>query len=426
MSWPPAPTTIFSATSLEDCRPYPQNARRNALARRRNPRPSRGSSPTFLSRGRRSTRRRSPAWGTCSAPAGSPRAPRSGPSRQALSEHLRRAAGAGLQLGHLHHGDRPADRRRRAGRRGDHDAALLGRDQQRRPRGRGPARLRRHRPGDADDRPGPGRGGRHARGPAPSFPVDLAGLPVDRDRLHALAARHRLRVIEDAAQSIGSTWKGRRIGSFGDFVSFSFHANKNITTSEGGCLVLNTERRGQARRAVPAPGRRPDRPRRHGGRAGGRKVQHDRRRGADRPRPASAPGRVHGPAPRAGPGLLRGAATGPASGRSASAFRRSNFTDSNWHMFQVMLPEERLGMTRGRGHGGAARRGNRHGRPLPGDPPLLALPAARLEARATSRMPSTPAATSSRCPLFPAMSRADVAPGRARAGGDRGEARCKP
>jgi len=48
-------------------------------------------------------------------------------------------------------------------------------------------------------------------------------------------------VIEDAAQAIGSTWHGKPIGSFGDFVSFSFQANKNITTSEGGCLVLNNE-----------------------------------------------------------------------------------------------------------------------------------------------------------------------------------------
>ncbi len=74
------------------------------------------------------------------------------------------------------------------------------------------------------------------------IPVDLAGLPVDRDRLNAIAKKHNLRVVEDAAQSFGSTWKGRRIGSFGDFVSFSFHPNKNITTIEGGCLVLNDER----------------------------------------------------------------------------------------------------------------------------------------------------------------------------------------
>jgi dTDP-4-amino-4,6-dideoxygalactose transaminase len=73
------------------------------------------------------------------------------------------------------------------------------------------------------------------------IPVYLAGKPVDMDRLYAIAKKHKLRVVEDAAQAIGSTWKGKPIGSFGDFVSFSFQANKNITTSEGGCLVLNNE-----------------------------------------------------------------------------------------------------------------------------------------------------------------------------------------
>ena len=71
------------------------------------------------------------------------------------------------------------------------------------------------------------------------IPVYLAGRPVDMDRLYAIAAKYKLRVIEDAAQAIGSTWKGKPIGSFGDLVSFSFQANKNITTAEGGCLVLN-------------------------------------------------------------------------------------------------------------------------------------------------------------------------------------------
>jgi dTDP-4-amino-4,6-dideoxygalactose transaminase len=71
------------------------------------------------------------------------------------------------------------------------------------------------------------------------IPVYLSGLPVDMDRLYAIAKKYNLRVIEDAAQAIGSTWKGQRIGAFGDFASFSFQANKNITTGEGGCLVLN-------------------------------------------------------------------------------------------------------------------------------------------------------------------------------------------
>jgi dTDP-4-amino-4,6-dideoxygalactose transaminase len=72
------------------------------------------------------------------------------------------------------------------------------------------------------------------------IPVYLAGLPVDMDRLYDIATRHKLRVVEDAAQAIGSSWHGKRIGAFGDLVSFSFQANKNITCSEGGCLVLNT------------------------------------------------------------------------------------------------------------------------------------------------------------------------------------------
>ena len=73
------------------------------------------------------------------------------------------------------------------------------------------------------------------------IPVDLAGLPVDRERLYDIARRHGLRVIEDAAQSMCANWKGREIGRDVDLVSFSFHANKNMTTTEGGCLVMNTD-----------------------------------------------------------------------------------------------------------------------------------------------------------------------------------------
>ncbi|QTO42680.1 DegT/DnrJ/EryC1/StrS family aminotransferase [Burkholderia latens] len=73
------------------------------------------------------------------------------------------------------------------------------------------------------------------------IPVYLAGLPVDMDRLYAIARARNLRVIEDAAQALGSTWKGQRIGAIGDIVSFSFHANKNLTTIEGGALVLNDD-----------------------------------------------------------------------------------------------------------------------------------------------------------------------------------------
>jgi len=68
-------------------------------------------------------------------------------------------------------------------------------------------------------------------------PVHFAGLPVDMDPLYALAAKHKLRVIEDAAHAIGTEYKGQRIGSFGDTQVFSFHPNKNMTTGEGGAVA---------------------------------------------------------------------------------------------------------------------------------------------------------------------------------------------
>ena len=73
------------------------------------------------------------------------------------------------------------------------------------------------------------------------MPVYLAGLPVNMDQLYAIAKQFDLRVIEDAAQAFGSHWQGKKIGAIGDLVSFSFQANKNLSTVEGGCLVLNHE-----------------------------------------------------------------------------------------------------------------------------------------------------------------------------------------
>lgn len=69
------------------------------------------------------------------------------------------------------------------------------------------------------------------------MPVHFAGLPVDLDPLYELANRYDLRVVEDAAHAIGSEYKNKRIGSFGDTQVFSFHPNKNMTTGEGGCVV---------------------------------------------------------------------------------------------------------------------------------------------------------------------------------------------
>jgi hypothetical protein len=73
------------------------------------------------------------------------------------------------------------------------------------------------------------------------IPTHYPGALVDMDALYTLARRHKLRIIEDAALVIGSRWKGRNVGSFGDLVTFSFHPNKNITSIEGGALVVNDE-----------------------------------------------------------------------------------------------------------------------------------------------------------------------------------------
>ncbi|MFL6623936.1 MAG: DegT/DnrJ/EryC1/StrS family aminotransferase [Sulfurifustis sp.] len=73
-------------------------------------------------------------------------------------------------------------------------------------------------------------------------PVHFAGLPVDLDPLYALAEKHGVRVIEDAAHAIGTEYTGRRIGSFGDTQVFSFHPNKNITTGEGGAIATRDAR----------------------------------------------------------------------------------------------------------------------------------------------------------------------------------------
>lgn len=73
------------------------------------------------------------------------------------------------------------------------------------------------------------------------LPVHFAGLPVDLDRVYEIAKKHQLRVLEDAAHAIGASYKGKRIGSFGDTQVFSFHPNKNMTTGEGGCVVTTDE-----------------------------------------------------------------------------------------------------------------------------------------------------------------------------------------
>ena len=174
------------------------------------------------------------------------------------------------------------------------------------------------------------------------LPVDLAGLPVDRDELYRIAARHRLRVVEDAAQAMGANWQGRRIGAFGDFVAISFHANKNMTTGEGGCLVLDDAKSRERFEKLRLQGvlRFAD---------GGMDVD-----------VAGGKANLTDIAARIGLGQLARieefnakrrelarhyfACLDPALGLGLPP---KDFTQSNWHMFQVLLPLETLTLTRG-------------------------------------------------------------------------------
>jgi perosamine synthetase len=71
--------------------------------------------------------------------------------------------------------------------------------------------------------------------------VHTYGLPVDMDPVLQLARRHGLRVIEDAAEAHGQTYRGKACGSFGDISTFSFYPNKHVTTGEGGMIVTDDD-----------------------------------------------------------------------------------------------------------------------------------------------------------------------------------------
>ena len=170
------------------------------------------------------------------------------------------------------------------------------------------------------------------------MPVDLAGLPVDRERLYQIANRHGLRVIEDAAQSLGSSWQGKLIGSTGDLVSFSFHPNKNLTSIEGGCLVMTDEREAKLAEQY--------------------RLQGVIRSGADGMDVEILGGKFNltDVAARVGLGQLprldefnrlrRELAreyfklfSGPEIHAFGLGLPVADFTQSNWHMFQVLLPD---------------------------------------------------------------------------------------
>ncbi len=71
--------------------------------------------------------------------------------------------------------------------------------------------------------------------------VNLYGHMPDYDKLESIAKKHNISIIEDAAESVGSRYKGKLSGTFGEFSCFSFHGSKTLTTGEGGMLVTDDE-----------------------------------------------------------------------------------------------------------------------------------------------------------------------------------------
>ncbi len=181
------------------------------------------------------------------------------------------------------------------------------------------------------------------------MPVYLSGLPVNMDQLYELAKQYKSRVIEDAAQAFGSQWKGQKIGSFGDLVSFSFQANKNLSTVEGGCLVLNNIDEAKLAEKLRLQGVT-----RHG--IDGMDV--DVLGGKDNLTDVNAVIGLHQlkqlPAFQTRRSALarqyfdaiRSEITSAGLDNLRLELPVENFTDSNWHMFQVVLPLEQLNVDR--------------------------------------------------------------------------------
>ena len=89
------------------------------------------------------------------------------------------------------------------------------------------------------------------------IPVHFAGLACDMDAIMAIAQKHNLRVIEDAAHAHGAAYKGKKLGSIGDAGSFSFQSSKNLTSGEGGIVITNDEALYQTMNSLRNVGRLP-------------------------------------------------------------------------------------------------------------------------------------------------------------------------
>jgi len=87
------------------------------------------------------------------------------------------------------------------------------------------------------------------------LPVHVFGFPCDMDRIMKIARRYNLKVIEDACEALGTTYKGKKVGAIGDVGVFAFYPNKQITTAEGGILVTNDEKTARLARSMRNQGR---------------------------------------------------------------------------------------------------------------------------------------------------------------------------
>ncbi len=82
------------------------------------------------------------------------------------------------------------------------------------------------------------------------MPVHLMGKPADMDKIMALAKKHKLHVIEDAAEAHGAEYKGKKIGAIGDMACFSLYAAHIVTTIEGGIVITDNDQMAEAARSL--------------------------------------------------------------------------------------------------------------------------------------------------------------------------------
>jgi perosamine synthetase len=132
----------------------------------------------------------------------------------------------------------------------DSDAGSLGVD---------PVRLGAYLADIAEVQDGACRNRRTGRRLAAFVPVHVFGHPVDLDPLVDLARRYRIPMIEDATESLGSTYKGKPVGSWGQMAVLSFNGNKIITTGGGGAILTNDEELGRAAKHLTTTAKLPHR-----------------------------------------------------------------------------------------------------------------------------------------------------------------------